>query len=291
LKRSSEYYQIKVPKALELELRQKATQLGAASPAELIGWIAQEKMPIGFQLTEGEIEAMMQAIWTLRDTGQHGAALALIDLLRRSPNPELSSATCEHLEAMALSMPSMEVKLRQFITARQPFEIAYAKSGDQTKKYQCHFGQISSLPGERHQYLLAWITEPAESSEIPELAHNRSFRLDKIVHASPLVADWRNQGLDWVTGEFWLFNDLAHNYEARVWDIENIPEFEDSKLHRRRVICQVWSIWWLVKRRLAAYGSNCLIVSPQEARKFHLKEILKTQERYLALIDPPHTTH
>lgn len=110
---SQGYYQIKVPKALEPELRQKAASYGAVSPAELIGWIAADKISIGFHLVSDEVEALMQAVWTLRDTGQHSAALALIDLIRRSPS-ELTAAACEHLEAVrsliSLSVATPEIK-------------------------------------------------------------------------------------------------------------------------------------------------------------------------------------
>ena len=57
----------------------------------------------------------------------------------------------------------------------------------------------------------AWTESVENSRDLPKLAHNRSFRSDRIASAAvaPVEREWRFPGLDTVEVEFSLLSRLA----------------------------------------------------------------------------------
>jgi hypothetical protein len=164
--------------------------------------------------------------------------------------------------------PPWRQTLDQHIRSQTPFRLAYYDAADRPFHFTIHHAQIN--PIEKRQYLQCWCAEIEQSQDIPELAHNRSLRLDRIPEAAitPLKTKWRS-GLDTIAVEFHLFGNLAFAYSARSNDI--ISELVGNP-PIRRIVRQVSSTFWFF-REILPYGEDCELITPDSLRKTFSKKV------------------
>jgi len=191
-------------------------------------------------------------------------------------------------------LPDHTIEAIECISRQAPFEIAYPdKVTGELKRYPILYAEIvrsSQLPGggnrAEHDYLECYCAVANEQAEIHELAHNRTFRLDKLegVVTAPLDSAylWRQEGLATVDVRLRLFGGLAHNYEPNlsswgVYDLSAEKEWIDATTCE--VVWRITSYLWF-KRFVMRYGSSCLVVEPLSVRQAIGKEILEMARNY-----------
>lgn len=103
-----------------------------------------------------------------------------------------------------------------------------------------------------------------DNQDLPELRHNWSLRLDRIIDAAivPIAGEWRSC-LDTILVEFELMGGLAHAYQQRDSDIT--VEWISADPHIKRVQRRVNNTFWFI-REILPYGKDCVVVSPDDVR-------------------------
>lgn len=149
-------------------------------------------------------------------------------------------------------------RLREQEQAEQPFLLHYKTGKGFYKHFQVHYVEV--VIHEKRMYVDAWVAELFDQTDIPELAHNRCFRLDRIESIGANISgEWRN-GLDSLEVLFELRGDLAHgSYEKRPGDR---LEFVENVLHVSRSIT---NYHWF-QREIVPYGGNCVVLLPKIVR-------------------------
>jgi predicted DNA-binding transcriptional regulator YafY len=127
---------------------------------------------------------------------------------------------------------------------------------------------------EKRLYLDAWCQETNPDANIPELTHNRCFRLDRVKHITRLSAHWRSQGLDFIEVTLHFYGNMIKAYESKLEDIET--KLEEDKL---KVIRKISNPFWLI-REVLPYGKNCQIISPEIVRQEYIKEFNQITQLY-----------
>jgi WYL domain len=213
------------------------------------------------------IQTLINAQKLLIDAGhQHDATILTELLLSRS---ELTLPQRSDLQQFLDNpLPTWRQTLDQYIRSQTPFRLAYYDAADRPFSFSIHHAQI--MPIEKRQYLQCWCAETEQSRDIPELAHNRSLRLDRIPESAitPLKAKWRSN-LDTVEVEFHLFHNLAFAYNARSNDI--VSELVGNP-PIRRVVRQVASSFWFF-REIFPYGEDCELIHPENLRLEFSKKV------------------
>lgn len=250
----------------------------------LIEAIAREQislMPSGGELSslpwsESRQQIILKLIWMLRDAGNHDVVQELAAILLE--RPELNSPIRLELERYQSDvLPEWKNKLQNLINAQKPFQLSYADAQGEVSVHNVRYAAI--VPRERHQYLDAWVEETDITTDLPELAHNRSFRFDRITNAgvAPIEGEWRTAGLDTVVVEFQLSGRLAHAYEPRSADIDDSWLY--SAVPTRMVARRISSTFWFV-REILPYGKDCIVVSPSDVRDRIQKELIAAVNNY-----------
>jgi predicted DNA-binding transcriptional regulator YafY len=111
---------------------------------------------------------------------------------------------------------------------------------------------------EKRFYLEAWCEEVAEN-DLPEIKHNRTFRLDRILNILELGGEWRGQ-LDYLEVHLHFLRGLANAYESKPEDISDEMQGEI-----RYVVRRVSNLFWFF-RDIAPYYEDCRIIAPDSVR-------------------------
>lgn len=176
--------------------------------------------------------------------------------------------------------------LLEKIANKQPFVLNYTDAEGTSRNYKATYAQLTW----REKRLYLEIYDPAENqdyqkSALPELVHNRCFRVDRIVKDAgvlDLEEKWREDGLQTIEVTFDLFGGLAHSYnlQADELGIHSVrwieSELQDPKL---RVIRKISSDFWFL-RSIASYGEKCEIVSPDILREKAINNLKRLAKRY-----------
>ncbi|MDJ0648462.1 MAG: WYL domain-containing protein [Xenococcaceae cyanobacterium MO_188.B19] len=182
---------------------------------------------------------------------------------------------------LELDIPNWKQKLDSFITRQQPFKLVYQDASDRIWQYTVLYAKVK--PIEKRLYLLCRCEETAENSDIKELQHNWSLRLDRIKEAELIEIDrnWEND-LQKITVEFHLFERLALNYEERPEDISVEPKINEDEKPYIQVKRKIFSTFWFY-RDIAGYWENCEIIAPDNVRQKFITEKLQllVQKYYL----------
>lgn len=192
-------------------------------------------------------------------------------------------------------LPEYAIEIKELVAQQSPFTIAYPdKVTGELKQYPILYAEMVRSAGDvtriDHDYLECYCAVANELSEIPELAHNRTFRLDKLqgVVASPLTNSdyqWRQEGLATVDVRLRLFGGLAHNYElskTQIWgasDISSEKEWIDATTCE--IVWRVTSYLWF-KRLVMRYGASCAVMEPLSIRNAIAREIAEMARNYSA---------
>jgi predicted DNA-binding transcriptional regulator YafY len=240
--------------------------------SKLVEAIAQRKLLIGNNnnWTETRIRALHRCIAALTDIGQIEQAQVIANLLLE--RSELSIPLRTDIESFLKNLPpAWRLQIDNYILRTQPFQLSYQDAAGRLLNFTVRHAKVT--PHEKRQYLDCWCEETEGNSDIPELIHNWSLRLDRITDAAviSIAGEWRTQ-LDEIEVEMHLFAGLAFAYQAKPEDAMN--EWLPDKPRVRRVIRRVSSTFWF-SREVMQYAPDCVVVSPENVRD-RLKQKLRT---------------
>ncbi|PLS68136.1 MAG: WYL domain-containing protein [Cyanobacteria bacterium M5B4] len=264
--------------ALE-QLAQEFGMTWGARPniSKLIEAIARRRLRIApnHDWSHDRIDALNQVRMFLIDRGKIELAVQIARiLLERS---ELTLPLRHEIEKfVACPVVPWREKIESYIRRQQPFQLFYQDAAEQVWSFTILYAEF--VTHEEREYLDCWCEEPGQG--LPELAHNRSLRLDRITDASvvPIPKPWRS-GLDCIPVELHLFGGLAHGYRSKGSQ-DQVNEWLEDFPPVRRVVRQATSIFWLT-REVLRYGKDCLIVSPPSVQKCFVNEIEDLHQAYI----------
>lgn len=263
--RKKETITLSIPPGTREQLEEIATRFqilwgDRPSISGLLVAIAQTEIEVGqrFTLTSLQVQALEQAIKLLIDSGFVTDAQTLMALLLERGNLDLPLRQ-SFLQRISQSLPAWRVLLDQQIASRKPFRLLYRDAQKRDWVFTVRYAEI--MPREKRLYLEIWSEETDGSRDLPELAHNRSLRLDRIQDLNILPSDgvWR-ENLDFIEVHLHFQGELANSYESKQGDIS---DERDGNI--RRVVRRVSNTFWLI-REVLAYRSGCEIVAPESLR-------------------------
>ncbi|MCB8757932.1 helix-turn-helix transcriptional regulator [Planktothrix agardhii] len=236
--------------------------------------IARSELEVGdrFTLTLVQVQALEQGTKALIDSGYISEAQALMALLLERGNLA-SPLRQSFVQQISQSLPAWRVLLDQQIARRQPFRLLYRDAQGRDWIYTVRYAQI--WPREKRLYLEIWSEETEGNRDLPELAHNRSLRLDRITDLNILPGEgtWREH-LDFVKVYLHFKGELANSYESKQDDLSSRREGDILIVVRR-----VSNTFWLI-REILAYSSLCEIVAPDSVRDRIKQEALAICQQY-----------
>jgi hypothetical protein len=244
--------------------------------SKLIEAIARRQLLIApnHDWSNDRINILNQVRTTLIDSGKTEMAVMIAQiLLERS---ELTLPLRHELEkCVACPAVPWRSTIESYIRRQQPFQLVYQDAAGQVWHFTILYAEFAIH--EEREYLDCWCQEATQ--DLPELAHNRSLRLDRITDATviPIAQTWRC-GLEKIAVELHLYNDLAYAYRSKN-TIDEVNEWLTDVPPVRRVIRKTSSVFWLM-REVLRYGKDCFIVSPERVREHFKKELEKLCHLY-----------
>ncbi len=267
----------------KIALQTIATQLGYTwgdnpNISKLVEAIAQHQLLIApnNDWSTDLLSTLHQAMICLHDRGDSKNAQIIAELLLK--RSELKNTLRKEIERFLESnqKPNWRQLLNHFIDQHQPFQLAYQDAAQRIWTFHIHYAEI--VYRDRREYLECWCQEIEGNTDLPELQHNWTLRLDRIndTALSPIQIKWRNS-LDHLRVELHLYNGLAFAYESKPNDIYSdwIPE----KAQVKRVLRNVSSTFWLF-RELLPYAEDCLIISPPKLQERFMVKLKRLGELY-----------
>lgn len=222
------------------------------------------------------IVTLNQARKALVDAGQIDLAIAIAALLLE--RSELSIPLRQELEHF-IHKPALpwRIELERYRHRQHPFQLAYQDATEYIWHFHIRYAEIATH-GDR-EYLDCWCEETEGNQDLPELAHNRCLRLDRIADAAitPISGPWRS-GLDTIAIELHLFRRLAFAYESKTLQDE-VNEWLPDQPQTRRIVRRVASTFWLI-RDVLRYGADCEVIAPDDLRQRVRAEITALSQRY-----------
>jgi len=245
--------------------------------SKLIEAIAKRKLLIGNNQDwkESRIRALHRCIAALTDIGQVEQAQIIAHLLLE--RSELSLPLRQEISNfLENSPPPWRLQIDRYILRQQPFQLAYQDAAERIFNFTVRYAKV--IPHEKRQYLDCWCEETTGNSDLPELVHNWSFRLDRITEAAiaEIPGEWHS-GLDEIEVEIYLLNNLAFAYQAKPEDIAN--DWLPDKQKVRRVVRKVSNSFWFI-REIMQYASDCVVMSPENLRDRLKQKILTLYDLY-----------
>lgn len=267
----------------KIALQTIATQLGYTwgdnpNISKLVEAIAQQKLLIApnHDWSTDLIATLQQAMICLHDRGDSKNAQIIAELLLK--RSELKNPLRREIERFleTIQKPNWRQLLDEFITQKQPFQLAYQDAAQRIWTFHIYYAEI--VYRDRREYLDCWCQETEGNTDLPKLQHNWTLRLDRIADAalSPIQKKWRPD-LDRLKVELHLYNGLAFAYESKSNDIYN--EWIPNQPQVRKVLREVSSTFWLI-REILPYGEDCVIVSPIEVKHQFRNKLLMLCSRY-----------
>jgi predicted DNA-binding transcriptional regulator YafY len=272
--RKKEALTLSVPPGTKEQLEAIASRLNILwgkkpSPSGLIVAIAQQQLDVGqrFTLSSVQVQSLEQAAKLLIDSGYIPEAQTLIALVLDRGNlepPQRQSL----LQQVSQPVDTWRKLLDRQIENRQPFRLYYQDSQNRGWEFIVRHAHIKVR--EKRFYLETWNEQTEGNFDIPELAHNRSLRLDRITNLGivPTEGEWRDNQ-DLVKVQLHFYRGLARAYEAKA---EDISDTWDGNV--RNVVKEVSNTFWLI-REVFRYAEDCEIVSPESVRD-RIKQKLKS---------------
>ncbi len=242
--------------------------------SKLVEAIAQRQLVIApnHDWTDSRLTALKQAVDALTDLGKIQEAKIIAQLLL--DRSELPDPLRREIEAFLnnISHP-WRLEVDRYIKRNQPFKLTYQDAAERILHFQIRHAQIN--PHEDRQYLDCWCEETEGNSDLPQLRHNRCFRLDRIppeAAIAPIEGKWL-PNLDQIEVEMHLFRGLAFAYKSKKSD-DIVNEWLADNPQVRRVVRKVSNSFWFF-REIFRYGEDCEIVSPDSVRD-RFREKLKS---------------
>ncbi|GAB4233383.1 MAG: WYL domain-containing protein [Elainellaceae cyanobacterium] len=242
------------------------------SPSGLVVAIAQQEVEVGqpFVLSPPQVNALRQAVRDLTDAGHINEAKSVLTLLidRGDLEPPLRQ---QLMQQVSQPMEGWRIQIDQLIQQQQPFHLIYQNAQGQTLEYTVRHADV--LFYEKRYYLQIWCDETEDSTDLPELRHNRCFRLDRIQAIFPISGNWRGH-FDAINVELQFTGGLIRAYEPKLDDLE------DAVIGSvRRVVRRVVNPFWLI-REVFRYGEDCEIIAPTAMRDRFKQKVQELYQRY-----------
>jgi predicted DNA-binding transcriptional regulator YafY len=222
------------------------------------------------------IQTLITAQQSLIDTGKIEGARIITELLLS--RQELTIPQRSALQQfMNNPPPPWRQALDQYIRSHKPFYLDYRDAADRPFRFSIHHAQI--VPIEKRHYLQCWCEETDGNRDIPELAHNRTLRLDRIPEAAitSLKGKWKPD-LDRIEVEFHLFEGLIHAYRGDD-KIDTVNELLSEPTMARRIIRPIASSFWFF-REILPYGEDCELIAPDNLRQLFRAKVQALAAHY-----------
>jgi hypothetical protein len=270
--------QIKIDGHHEPALRQLAQSRGKirreprGNIKELIEAIATEEIPLGEKMSVPVQEALLRVLNEAVSNGLTEDTQLISEWL--AINTGANSAISVEAQRLAKLENDWVRQVKELIRDRRPFQVVTPRGS-----YSVLWAEFwVPTEGQRRRQLLTWCEE--SSSELPELTHNRTFKLNRQdVTIVPLSNKaWRYQGIDTINAIIELRGSLARTYQPRPEDVwEEIIQIDNQVI--RRVTKKIWSTFWLFQS-VSRYWSDCVILAPNSMREHFLADLEKTMKLY-----------
>ena len=232
--------------------------------SKLVEAIARRKLFVvaNHDWSSDRINALNQARTALVDAGQIESAVAIAQLLIERSELTLP-LRAELLSFIEQPVQPWRLEIERYMRRQHPFRLSYQDAREQVWQYTIRHAQIT--PHEERQYLDCWCEETDGNQDLPELAHNRCLRLDRIIDAAiaPASGTWHS-GLGMIQVEMHLFRGLAFAYRSKTAQ-DQVNEWHPDLPQVRRVVRQVTNTFWFI-REVLRYGQDCEVVLPIEIR-------------------------
>jgi len=275
--RKKETITLSIPPGTKEQLEAIAASLGIMwgdkpSISGLIVAIAQHQLEIGSAITlnPSQNTAIRQAIKLLVDSGHIVYAQTLALFLGEHGNLETPLRQAL-LEQVSHPNESWRRVIDQQIKAKQPFLLLYKDSQHKQMQFTVRYGEIRFW--EKRFYLEAWCEETEGSLNLPELIHNRCFRLDRIINVFPTSGNWQDR-LEYIEVQLQILGRLVKAYEPKPDDITN--EVKDDA---RYIVRHVSNTFWFI-REILRYGEECIVLSPASVQNQLIDKLKKLCEHY-----------
>lgn len=275
--------QLSIGEADKLALESIALALGYVRGSKpnitgLVVAIANKEIPLfpsSSPWSDVSQKALVQAVFALRDRGEIADAISIANLLLERPELLPQFRTAIDGSFGPLMSPWM-VLVEEFIGNCQPFGLSYQDAAGRLWYYTVRYAKVCFR--EKRNYLECWCEETEGNQDLPELQHNWSLRLDRIVDASvvPIEGEWR-KSLDTVEVKFQLTGGLAHAYQQRDTDVA--VEWVSASPQVLRVIRRISNTFWFV-REILPYGKDCVVREPESVRAKMLEQIAGMYKQY-----------
>jgi len=225
--------------------------------------------------SESRIQELLQAANVLVDDGHMDRAREMTQLLLE--RNELNEPLRETLRKRYFHpFPDWREAIDNAIQRRKPFRLLYQDAAEQNWEFTVRYAKIRFQ--EKRWYLDIWCEETTGNRDLPELAHNRTLRLDRLqdVEIAPIPGKW-HVDLDYIDVEFHVLGGLAIGYQPRSGDRGGdwLPD-RSGKVYRRKISQTFWLL-----REFLPYGSECLIISPDDVRAKMIAQLQRTLEQYV----------
>ncbi|MGG6293632.1 helix-turn-helix transcriptional regulator [Leptolyngbya sp. AN02str] len=242
------------------------------SPSGLVAAIAQQEFEVGqpFKLNASQVKALHQGVRDLIDAGHIEEAKSVLTLL--IDKGEIEAPLRQSLiQQISQPLEGWRIQVDAYIAQQQPFHLLYQNSQGHPLEYTVRYAEVIFY--EKRYYLQIWCDETEDSDDLPELSHNRCFRLDRIQGIFPISGEWRGS-FDTIQVQLHLKGWLVRAYEPKEDDIH-----DEILANVRQVTRNVVNPFWLI-REVRRYGPECVIASPDAVRDRFRQELLAMVEQY-----------
>ncbi|MBF2050599.1 WYL domain-containing protein [Leptolyngbya sp. NK1-12] len=272
----------------KVQLENLALELGITwgdrpNISKLVEAIARRKLLIraNYDWTADRINALNQARIALVDAGNIEASMVVAQLLLERSEIALP-LRAELDQFVAHPVQPWRLAIEHYIRQSQPFQLSYQDAAEQVWQFTIRYAELTTH--EDRQYLDCWCDETTGNQDLPELAHNRCLRLDRITDASvaPVSGQWHG-GLATILVEMHLFRGLAFAYRSKT-NQDEVNEWLTDSPQVRRVVRRVSSTFWLL-REISRYWEDCIILSPQSLRMRMQKKVEAMHRLYDSVQD------
>lgn len=229
--------------------------------SKLIEAIARHQLAIApnHDWSKNRLEALVQSVRALTDTGKSTEALAIANLLLE--RGELSFPLRNEIERFKQNPPpEWRVQIDNYILREQPFQLSYQDVTDRIWSFTVHHAQINLH--EQGEYLDCWCEETEGNLDVPELTHNWSLRLDRITEAAimPIKGKWRST-LAQIEVEIHISGRLAYAYQTKKNE-DRVNEWLVESPGVKRVVKQISNTYWFI-REVLQNTPDIVVVSPE----------------------------
>lgn len=232
--------------------------------SKLIEAIARHQLAIApnHDWSKNRLEALVQSVRTLTDTGKSEEAIAIANLLLE--RSELSLPLRSEMQRIQENPPpEWRVQIENYRVRQQPFQLSYQDATNKLWSFTVRHAEFNRYePGE---YLDCWCEETEGNLDVSELTNNWSLRLDRITEAAimPIKGQWRST-LAQIEVEIHIVGRLAYAYQTKKNE-DIVNEWLVDRQGVKRVVKQISNTYWFM-RYVLQNAPDIVVISPEIVR-------------------------